>query len=757
MSIVPTVQDLLNKRSNYWDSRGAYDSTENYLNSQFLSIREGFTKRLSEAVDKHLNLKHSNQQSSTRIYKNVKIECFEVNDDCFGIKLFFEDNESRQYLKPSLLGKLVILTRDNFKTIHLATVIHCHPTYLRKGYVFVEPFSRADLKSDAYGLRYTLLETTKHFESYYETLSALKGMKDSNFPMTQYIIQCCVCTALPRYLQSAALLKFQNNYILPEGLDKLQQITKDQQLDESQLDALKHAVTREFAVIEGPPGTGKTLLASKIVHILLDNEKSWSKHGPIVIICATDPALDQILESILPHTTSVIRVGSQTDNEVLKPYSLMAKREQMSKRENNCCASLYKKKYEIEEILRCIQKLTLYAKFFTASNDAVFQTCMMDLSLNKYKSSQEFSKWLTEKCFNSLFEDFNCNSTEENGNPCVQLLKNFEKDKCMLTDNDLPIDYIKRDEKDFGLHINPITLKDLEGLNQNCSIFQQKLFNNTILSDPRLPTDHATKKDYWESIKACHDTLIKSLFELEKKYHQEKYQLENLKRLANLEIFKEQKVIGITAGCIAMMKYSLNSLQAPIVLVDEAEKVRETHIVCSMTKECQHLILIGDKTMPRLLPTLFERMVNVKENCVTLKYQHRMRPEITKVMSLYTDKVFQNHASALNYPRLRGVESNLFFLSHNHPQTKDGINRHEIEFLIALAQYFLRLGYKESDITILSTCCRQANAFQAEMLSEETLKEVQVSTVFDYLGKENKIVLLSLVNNNDCKVEQSKF
>ena len=48
------------------------------------------------------------------------------------------------------------------------------------------------------------------------------------------------------------------------------------ELDESQLRAIKMALTQEVAVIQGPPGTGKTYMGLKIVQALLKNRHVWN-------------------------------------------------------------------------------------------------------------------------------------------------------------------------------------------------------------------------------------------------------------------------------------------------------------------------------------------------------------------------------------------------------------------------------------------------------------------------------------------------
>ena len=81
----------------------------------------------------------------------------------------------------------------------------------------------------------------------------------------------------------------------------------------------------------------------------------------------------------------------------------------------------------------------------------------------------------------------------------------------------------------------------------------------------------------------------------------------------------------------------LKGIGARIVIVEEAAEVLESHIVTSLTRECEHLILIGDHKQLRPTPnvydlvtkfnfdiSLFERMIN---NGMKSKFfsQHKTR------------------------------------------------------------------------------------------------------------------------------------
>ena len=204
-----------------------------------------------------------------------------------------------------------------------------------------------------------------------------------------------------------------------------------------------------------------------------------------------------------------------------------------------------------------------------------------------------------------------------------------------------------------------------------------------------------------------------------------------------------------------------------IVLVEEAAEVLEAHIITSLTKGCQHLILIGDHQQLRPTPavyelakkynldvSLFERMVNVGIQCETLNVQHRMRPEIADLMKhIYDD--LQNHESVEKYEDIKGMKKNMFFISHSYlekscDQSHSHVNEHEGKFLVALCRYLLQQGYKADQITLLTTYMGQMFAIRDCLKAEDdqSVRSLRLTTVDNFQGEENDIILLSLVRSN---------
>lgn len=94
--------------------------------------------------------------------------------------------------------------------------------------------------------------------------------------------------------------------------------------------------------------------------------------------------------------------------------------------------------------------------------------------------------------------------------------------------------------------------------------------------------------------------------------------------------------------------------------------------------------------------SLFERMINNGMDCPKLKVQHRMRPEISSLISPAIYEQLDNHYSVTEYESVVGVEKNLFFLKHNALEAEVKIIFHVISTNIFIRDVVQMFRFDES-------------------------------------------------------------
>ncbi|KAJ7332316.1 hypothetical protein JRQ81_014496 [Phrynocephalus forsythii] len=259
--------------------------------------------------------------------------------------------------------------------------------------------------------------------------------------------------------------------------------------------------------------------------------------------------------------------------------------------------------------------------------------------------------------------------------------------------------------------------------------------------------------------------IRRRVLQYEEIYQREAERLAELRLQEDLLILRQARVVGMTTTGAARYRQVLQEVAPRVVVVEEAAEVLEAHTVTTLSGACQHLILIGDHQQLRpsanvydlarnfnLEVSLFERLVKVGLPFVRLNFQHRMRPEIARLLTPHIYQDLENHPSVLQYENIKGVSSNLFFVEHSclEQEIQEGRshqNLHEAQFLVELCRYLLCQGYRPSQITILTTYTGQLYCLR-KLLPAQTFQGVKVHVVDKYQGEENDIVLLSLVRSN---------
>ena len=239
------------------------------------------------------------------------------------------------------------------------------------------------------------------------------------------------------------------------------------------------------------------------------------------------------------------------------------------------------------------------------------------------------------------------------------------------------------------------------------------------------------------------------------------------------KIIKEKKIIAMTTTGCAKYSTILEKNNFEIVIIEEAAEVLESHIISLLTKNTKHLIMIGDHLQLRPNPynyeliikynfdiSLFERLINNKIKYAHLKFQRRMKSIFADFVRLiYGEEEYIDYEDIKSKDNIevKGMKNDMFIITHNQPEKKvDKIlsksNPYEAEYIVKLYKYLIQQGYLNSQITVLTFYLGQLFLLKQQFKKEEIFN-VKISTVDNYQGEENDIILLSLVrSNNENKI-----
>ncbi|EHB05998.1 NFX1-type zinc finger-containing protein 1 [Heterocephalus glaber] len=845
---------------------GKYDSTAVYLDTHFRLLREDFVRPLREGI---LELLQSFEDQclrkrkfdDIRIYFDTRIITPMCSSSGIVYKVQFDTKPLKfvrwQNSKRLLYGSLVCMSKDNFETFLFATVSNREQEDLYRGIVqlcFNEQSQQllAEVQpSDSF----LMVETTAYFEAYRHVLEGLQEVQEEDVPFQRNIVECDSHVKEPRYLLMGGRYDFTplienpstigESWRTPEGLrhpkvnvlDLNQWPSKEAlKLDDSQMEALQFALTRELAIIQGPPGTGKTYVGLKIVQALLTNKSVWqitTQNFPILVVCYTNHALDQFLEGIYKcQNTSIVRVGGRSNSEILKQFTLRELRNKREFRRNlpmhlrraymSIVTEMKESEQELHEgaqTLECTMRGVLreqYLEKYISPNhwESLMNGPMQDSEwvYFQHRKHSMMLEWLglvvgsftqnnvvlagTENTAQAEGEE------EEEGEEEGSLIEIAEEADLIQADRVIEEEEVvrsrRRKKEENGAdqelakmllamrldHYGPGTTAGQEQATGEWEMqrTQKKKMKKRVKDELRklntMTEAEANEiQDVWQLdmnsrwqlyrlwLQMYQADTRRKILNYERQYRTSAERMAELRLQEDLHILKDAQVVGMTTTGAAKYRQILQKVEPRIVIVEEAAEVLEAHTIATLSKACQHLILIGDHQ--QLCPSanvydlaknfnlevsLFERLVKVNIPFVRLNYQHRMRPEIAHLLTPHIYQDLENHPSVLKYENIKGVSSNLFFIEHNFPEQeiqegKSHQNQHEAHFVVELCNYFLNQEYLPSQITILTTYTGQLFCLR-KLMPAKTFAGIKVHVVDKYQGEENDIILLSLVRSN---------
>ncbi|PGH03095.1 hypothetical protein GX51_04282 [Blastomyces parvus] len=549
--------------------------------------------------------------------------------------------------------------------------------------------------------------------------------------------------------------------ISPQRPPDPEELASRSSLDLTQSAALLSTLSTELSLIQGPPGTGKSYTGEKIIKVLLENKRK-AQLGPILCVCYTNHALDQLLVHLLDDgIKGVIRIGSRSKSERLQDFNLRSVVRGFDRTKSEK-SSLYRVDENLREIVR--------------------QTNELLKELSRSESWRTIKSFLATTCPRQQEELFGMD-----GDGWETVIHQPEK----IIDR-----WLKGGSRS---KTQPRQLDDLK---------------QTQLSSMSHAERYALHQHWMKSIR---DSIISKIETLHDEYTKAIEQRNRVRGDVDLRCLQQADIVGVTTTGLARNMDLLRKLHCKVILCEEAGEVLEAHILTALLPTVEHCILIGDhlqlrpqiqnyelqSTNPRgerysLDLSLFERLVRPPHATdprlpfTTLETQRRMHPSIAELIRSTLYPSLKDAETVMKYRKVVGLKERLFWFHHEQleaaaasqdPLNTSHSNNFEIEMTTALVSHLVRQGeYSQGDIAVLTPYLGQLHKLRRRMesmfeicLSDRDLEDlealeadgletnppprppvnkitllrsVRVATVDNFQGEEAKVIVISLVRSN---------
>ncbi|OHW94282.1 nf-x1 finger and helicase domain [Colletotrichum incanum] len=555
------------------------------------------------------------------------------------------------------------------------------------------------------------------------------------------------------------------SYTPGEAINPLE-LSQHSSLDLTQSEAILNSLRRSFALIQGPPGTGKSYTGEALIRVLLAN-KSKARLGPIMCVCYTNHALDQLLEHLLDGgVQNIVRIGSRSKSERLDSVNL-------------------------REVVKCMARTKMEGKSLHESIDTLDNdTAYIRRKLSTYKflnHNEKIRHFLAEHHPSQHNQLFGTELESEEGWQRVSHSRKKAVDEWLSGGSTAK---------------NTRSLSDLSHLRLSELSHQERI----VLYQDWL---YRALQGELDKLTVSHDS-----------YEQHKERNNRIRSSIDLRCLQQANIIGATTTGLATNLDLLRRVQGKVLLCEEAGEVLEAHLLTALLPTVEHAILIGDHlqlrpqiqdwSLQRANPagikysldvSLFERLVQPPLNIPGLPLsildtQRRMHPSISKLVRSTLYPSLSNSDGVREYPNVCGMAKRLFWLHHESPESgrasdQESIetsysNDFEIEMVSALVSHLLRQGvYKSGEIAVLTPYLGQLNKLrqklgsimqiivndrdmdeldemdsskaspqeipQAKAAKATALHEIRAATVDNFQGEEANIIIVSLVRSNNEK------
>ncbi|KAK0612029.1 hypothetical protein B0T14DRAFT_500988 [Immersiella caudata] len=552
--------------------------------------------------------------------------------------------------------------------------------------------------------------------------------------------------------------------VSPRALPSPEALSSRSTLDPTQSSSLLNTLVRGLSLIQGPPGTGKSYTGEKLIKVLLATQQKAGL-GPILCVCYTNHALDQLLEHLLDDSANLklIRMGSRSKSERLQSLNLriVSQNSERTRPEKHGIWSaeqtIREKVKEAHDLLNGLSRSTTWraireylATTFPHHHEELFPTQVDGWQTVNHQPEKKIEKWLW------------------GGDP----------------------------------------------MNTHCRTIE-------VLQSVPLSTLTQAERRYLHRswLKTIRDRLIGEVIQCHREYIAACEQRDRLRRDVDLRCLNQANIVGVTTTGLAKNLDLMKKLRCKVMLCEEAGEVLEAHLLTALLPSIQHAILIGDhlqlkpqianydlqSTNPRgakysLDTSLFERLVsNSNMPLSILETQRRMHPSIAELIRPTLYPSLKDDPRVSEYPEIVGMKKRLFWFHHEIPEAgaasgdplnTSHTNQFEVDMTVALVSHLVKQGtYTSSEIAVLTPYLGQLQRLRRRMesmfhicLSDRDLEEVEameaseanasgragpslpsprnvakttllksirIATVDNFQGEEATVVIVSLVRSNN--------
>ena len=807
---VPTSEEILSLDENDIDLppnriRGAWKSSEAYLETHYRLLREDTASSLRDAVAEFRQGPAMSDNERVIIYENVHIVGFTFAPQGLAARLRFSLSRAKksiiwEYSKRLVTGSMLALSPadDCFRTTCIVVVVAARPlegVKMNPPEVDVFFANSNDIEIDPQKEFVMVEARTGYLEATRHTLGALQKLSNESFPFSDTLCKLKQDIEAPLSLQenpkrdiSAAWRSNDEKRTEIRDLDLLNKwpdLPEKSSLDKSQWDALQQILTKRLAIIQGPPGTGKTHVSVVALKVLLENKRP--NDPPIIVAAQTNHALDQLLRHLSVFLgEDYIRIGGRSSDLDIKKQSIFEVRQRTKTPPVMGGLLVFSSKQQRRLTLEMMETLATLSQ--EASQNPLSPEILHELGIiggyqkdtlisgaaewvvagEEADTGHSMKLWLSRylKSFEVSYKSTNFGFEEEEVDLEFEQLRELKAEQGV-------------DEDEFADTLRGQFRPIVDSFTASPSQVVSKDEADRLLK---------TTTNMWSIPQGSRGAVYLRMQELAKakirdKFRQQARQYERVSRdlkIGKFErdaaILQSTKVIGLTMTGLSKYRALMSSLKPKIVLVEEAAEVIEAPVTVACMESVEHLILVGDHQQLQghcndqvlgdnpfyLNVSMFERLVENQIPYKTLTRQRRMDPEIRRLLQPIYGQKLEDHPNVFGRPTIPGMGNiRSFFFSHTWPESTDTLlskyNDHEADFLAGFFNYLYQNGVPAAGITVLTFYNGQRKRILKALRQNPNLAGtyLNVATVDSYQGEENAVVLLSLVRSNDYADEKS--